>query len=136
MVQQPTTLDLCSFGALDPELILRSLLGCDARLEMVYFRIVPYSMSAPLTPITCASNEDFLINLRKSLLLAGDDKIALRVNLATYADGEGLSTCGVCANGFTWADYTNAAFSMDDDGLVYFNIAQLAVSTPIVNTPT
>lgn len=116
----------CTFGALTPELIARSLLGCDSTNKTVNIRVVVHTGITELTPIACGSMEDFWINLRGALVIANDNQIALNVKLVTYDDGAGLSTCGICANGFSWGDYLNAPFSKDAEGNVYLNLANVA----------
>ena len=112
--------DFCGFGDISLDLIFRSLLGCDATDGKTVLRIC-IGTEVTTTPIHCGSFEDFMINLRRSLEMAADGQIAIRVNFDYYIEGAGLSTCGLCANGFTWEDYANSLFGEDSEGLVWIN---------------
>lgn len=113
--------DFCGFGELDPELIFRSLLGCDTNDRKVVLRVC-MGIGVVTTPVHCGSFEDFLLNLRRSLEMAEDGQIAIRLNYDTYPEGMGLSICDTCAMGMNWQDYANSIFGEDSNGLVWVNI--------------
>ena len=118
-----TDLTACGFGAITPDLILRALIGCVDNLAGTYTQHtlkVEIHTDALLSPVTCASWEDFQINLRKALTMDTESGTTLRVN--KYSTG--YEDCGGCANGTTWYDTMNSLFGMDENGLVYFCIYQ------------
>jgi hypothetical protein len=113
--------DMCGFGMLDLELILRSLLSCDEGDGKTVLRVCMES-NVVTSPIHCANFEDFFMNLRRSLEMAEDGQIAIRMNYDTYIDGSGLDLCPTCANGASWTDYANSIFGEDSSGNVWINI--------------
>ena len=107
------------FGAITPELILRSLIGCVVGTGQAVFRVEMHT-DTTTSPVHCASFEDFQINLRRCLAMADDGYVTLRVNVVS----DTVSTCGLCANAITYYDYLNSLFGEDNGGLVYFNVYQ------------
>ena len=110
----------CGFGAITPELILRTLIGCVSNLAGTYTQAVlkvDMYHELMLSPVHCASYEDFQINLRRALNVSNTG-LSLRVNYLV----QGLDTCGLCANAITWWDYFNSLFGEDSDGVVYINV--------------
>lgn len=115
--------DSCGFGAISPELILRSLIGCVDNLAGTYTQAVlrvELHSEAMTSPVHCASFEDFQINLRRCLDMALDGHVTLRVNVFSRS----VDTCGLCANAATWYDYLNSLFGEDENGLLYLNVYQ------------
>jgi hypothetical protein len=112
-----TDFNACGFGAITPELILRSLIGCVVSNDMPVLR--SYCGTAVVTtPVHCGSWEDFQINLRRALVMANDGYVAIRINYVTSEIG----TCG-CAVASTWWDYFNSLFGEDSEGNVWVNFA-------------
>ena len=105
----------CGFGAITPELILRSLIGCITASPMRAFRIETHT-NIVTSAVHCANYEDFQINLNRALAMASDDKPTLRVNMITR-----VADCDTCGSGNTWFDWLNSCFGEDANGLVYFN---------------
>jgi len=136
----------CGFGAITPELILRSLIGCIAedggplrvsgksqpKLPGINLLRRPdevgnagqaalkieFHMTVTTSPVHCGSFEDFQINLQRALVFDPVYGLTLRINI-NWID---LDTCGTCQNAITWWDYFNALFGEDSEGLVYLNV--------------
>jgi len=115
----------CGFGAITPDLILSSLIGCVVADGTSRFRIQKYSDVATLTPVNCGSAEDFTLNLRRALDVGEDNEVVLRVNIIDYFEGQG--TFGQCGCGVpkTESDLLNSLFGEGADGKVYFNVANI-----------
>ena len=115
----------CGFGAITPDLILSSLIGCVTADGQKRFRVQTYSDVATLTPVHCGNSEDFAINLRRCLDIGYDDFVVLRVNVIDYYEGQG--TFGQCDCGVaqTVPDMLNSLFGEDAQGNVYFNVANI-----------
>ena len=117
--------DYKNFGAITPELILQTLIGCVTLTGAKAFRVQLFNETT-LTPIHCANYEDVLINIRRALAIGYDDKLVLRVNKADYYEGENIGfgecDCGVAQ---TVPDMVNSLFGEDANGLVYFNMANI-----------
>jgi hypothetical protein len=120
-----TDFGACGFGAITPDLILKSLIGCDTVTGQKKFRVQLYTVST-LTPVHCGSDEDFEINLRRALDMGYDDKVVLRVNVAQHFEGAEIGI-GECDCGFatTVPDMLNSLFGEDAQGVVYFNVASI-----------
>ena len=54
------------FGAITPDLILSSLIGCVTATGASALRIQEYSDVATLTPVNCANAEDYMLNLQRA----------------------------------------------------------------------
>ena len=120
-----TDFGACGFGAITPDLILSSLIGCVTATGAKAFRIQKYSDVATLTPVKCANKEDFEINLRRALDMGYDNDVVLRVNMIDYYEGQG--TIGQCDCGVakTVPEILNSLFGEDNTGKVYFNVANI-----------
>jgi hypothetical protein len=115
----------CGFGAITPDLILSSLIGCVTATGQKRFRIQEYSDVATLTPVHCGNSEDFGINLKRALDIGYDGTVVLRVNIIDYYEGQGTigqCDCGVAA---TVPELLNSLFGEDALGNVYFNVANI-----------
>ncbi len=109
----------CGFGAITPELILRSLIGCISTTK--YLRV---AMTSPevTTPIHCANHEDVQINLQRCLAIATvDNKITLRLNVQSD-NPTPISDCNACGAAVTVPEILNNLFSEDAQGRVYLNV--------------
>ncbi len=115
----------CGFGAITPDLILSSLIGCVTANGQKRFRIQKYTDTVTLTPVHCGNAEDFEINLRRALDIGYDDEVVLRVNIIDYFEGQG--TIGQCDCGIpkTVPEMLNSLFGEDNAGNVYFNVANI-----------
>lgn len=115
----------CGFGAITPDLILSSLIGCVTADGQKRFRIQLYSNVATTTPVACGNNEDFEINLQRALDMGYDGDVVLRVNVISYFEGQG--TIGQCDCGVpkTVPEMLNSVFGEGIDGKVYLNIASI-----------
>lgn len=109
----------CGFGAITPDLILKSLRGCGGTTGQGVLRCEFYTNVAT-SPVHCGSDEDFEINLRRSIDMGIDGKPILRVNL----NAEALEECG-CGVAETDVDIMNSFFSEDGTGKVYFNMKNI-----------
>ena len=112
-----TDFNVCGFGAITPELILRSLIGCITGTGVKVFRIEGYTNVATTPATACASYEDFMINLQRAMDMADDGQVTLRMNMLSAADGG----CG-CNEAATWYDNLNSLFGVGVDGKVYINV--------------
>lgn len=117
----------CDFGAISPDLVLRSLLsgitsGVSCGVRIVEVSVIGKTISRP---IACASHEDVWSLFARSLMMADDGKVAIRAAKTTSADGAGLENCVSCESGFTLWDYASSVFSQDEDGKVYMNIINI-----------
>jgi len=114
----------CGFGAITPDLILSSLIGCVTATGQKAFRVQTYSEST-LTPVHCANKEDFEINLRRALDIGYDNEVVLRVNITNYFEEQG--TFGQCDCGIpkTVPEMLNSLFGEDIAGNVYFIVANI-----------
>ena len=120
-----TDFNVCGFGAITPDLILSSLIGCVTATGAKAFRIQKYTNTVTLTPVHCGNAEDFNLNLRRALDMGYDDKVVLRVNIIDYFEGQGTfgeCDCGVPKN---VPDMLNSLFGEDANGVVYLNIANI-----------
>jgi hypothetical protein len=115
----------CGFGAITPDLILSSLIGCVVADGSKALRIQKYTNTATLTPVHCGNNEDFALNLSRALDMGYDDKVVLRVNIIDYFEGAG--TIGECDCGIpkTVPEMLNSLFGEDIAGNVYLNVANI-----------
>jgi len=120
-----TDFDSCGFGAITPDLILSSLIGCVTATGAKRFRIQKYTDVVTTTPISCGSKEDFEINLRRALDMGYDGDVVLRVNIIDYFEGQG--TFGQCDCGVpkTVPEMLNSMFGEDNTGKVYLNVANI-----------
>ena len=107
----------CGFGAITPELILRSLVATKGGLNSL--RIESYTNVTQTSPIHCATKEDFQINLSRALTMAQDGAVALRVNFVVGLGDGGFNDC---ANAVDDNYIKNSFFGEGVDGKVYFNV--------------
>ena len=120
-----TDFNVGGFGAITPDLILSSLIGCVVADGSKAFRIQEYSDVATLTPVSCANAEDFMLNLQRALDMGYDDRVVLRVNIIDYFEGQGtFGECG-CGEVKSIPDQLNSLFGEDAQGNVYFNVANI-----------
>ena len=110
----------CDFGAITPDLILRSLIGC---VDSILFPTakglrVELNQALTTTPVHCLTFEDFNINLRRCLAMAEDGYVTLRINAVSGR----TTNCEDCINATTWYDLLNSLFAKDSEGLVYLNV--------------
>lgn len=120
-----TDFNACGFGAITPDLILSSLVGCVTATGAKALRIQEYSDVATLTPINCGNAEDFTINLQRALDMGYDGKVVLRVNIIDYYEGQGtFEECG-CGIPKTTPELLNSLFGVDNAGNVYLNVANI-----------
>jgi len=115
----------CGFGAITPDLILSSLIGCVTANGQKRLRVQKYTNVATLTPVHCGNSEDFNINLRRALDMGYDGDVVLRINIIDYFEGQG--TIGQCDCGVakTVPELLNSLFGEDAQGNVYVNIANI-----------
>jgi len=120
-----TDFNACGFGAITPDLILQSLIGCVTATGQKAFRVQIYSETT-LTSVHCGNQEDFMLNLRRALDMGYDDKLVLRVNKTDYFEGEniGIGECD-CGIATSIPDKLNSLFGEDANGVVYLNIANI-----------
>lgn len=112
------------FGAISPELVIKSLTGCVVSTGKAALRVQIFN-NVVTSAVSCASKEDFDINLRRALHMGYDGEVVLRVNKTDYLDGVGFGNCQTCANGTTVTDIVSSLFGEDENGVVYFNIANI-----------
>ena len=115
----------CGFGAITPDLILSSLIGCVTATGAKALRIQKYTDTATLTPVHCGSDEDFAINLRRALDMGYDGDVVLRVNIIDYFEGAGTFGQCDCAVPKTVPEMLNSLFGEDAQGVVYLNVANI-----------
>ncbi len=114
-----TDFTACGFGAITPELILRTLIGCIGNTKYIRVAITTPEVT---TPIHCGNYEDVQINLQRCLVIATvDDKITLRVNVQSD-NPTPISECDVCGAAVTVPEILNNLFSEDSEGRVYLNL--------------
>jgi len=112
-------LTACGFGAITPELIFRSLIGCDESTGMPAIRANLHMGEGRFTsPLKCASFEDFLILLQRSLSMGNDGHVLINVNVGF----DTLTTCDDCGSAMTWIELASTLFSEDNNGQVYLNM--------------
>lgn len=119
-----TDFDGCGFGAITPDLILSSLIGCVTLTGQKRLRVQTSTNTVTLTPIHCGSDEDFNINLRRSMDMGTDGNVILRVNIISYRDGSGIGQCN-CGIPKTIPEMLNSLFGEDANGIVYLNVANI-----------
>jgi len=117
----------CEFGAITPELVLRSLLSgiqgnasCGLRLT-----VVDVSQKEMTNLIVCTDIADLWTIFTQTLTIAHDGLVSIRAAIHTSLEGAGLDTCGACQSGYTMAEYAGSMFSKDTDGTVYLNLIQI-----------
>ena len=119
----------CDFGAITPELLLRSLLsGITAQPTFACgVRLQPTSTAGKtLSKVGgCASVEDLMTVFRRALIIGYDDKVAIRTTTTTSLEGAGLETCAACQNAYSMEELLSSPFVQDEDGVVYLNIINL-----------
>lgn len=111
-------------GAITPDLILKSLIGCVVATGAKALRIQKFAETT-LTPVHCGNYEDFQINLARALMLGYDDVVVLRVNITDYFEGQGTFGACDCGMGETTSDMLNSLFGEDALGKVYLNLANI-----------
>lgn len=117
----------CDFGAITPELVLRSLLsgitaGVSCGLRFVEVDVGGKTMTKPGG---CASFEDLFTLFQRSLMIADDGVVAIRSTTTNSANGVGLENCTSCANGYALWEYASSLFSEDEDGKIYMNLINI-----------
>lgn len=119
-----TDFDGCGFGAITPDLILSSLIGRVTLTGQKRLRVQIFVNTVTLTPVHCGSDEDFNINLRRSMDMGTDGNVILRVNIINYQDGSGIGqyNCGIPK---TIPEMLNSLFGEDANGVVYLNVANI-----------
>lgn len=117
----------CGFGAISPEMLVKSLLSGIQAFSACGIRTVAVNVSGKTlsSPHACSTAEDFWNLFLRSLVMADDDKVAIRTVYTSSANGAGLDTCGNCGDYFTVWETLQAIFIEDEDGLVYLNIVNI-----------
>lgn len=116
----------CDFGAITPELLIRSLLSGITGIEACGIRMKMYDIVDVATPVyQCTTPTDFMELFRKALVIADDGKVAIRVLRTQSLDGAGLSTCQNCVDSFTVYEFLGSLFIADSTGAVYLNLIQI-----------
>lgn len=119
----------CGFGAITPELLVRSLLSgitangdfaCGVRTQDVSTTTKTLSKVEP-----CATFVDFMALFQRSLIMAYDGKVAIRTTTTSSNEGAGLENCAACANAYTIEELLSSLFIQDEDGVVYLNIINI-----------
>lgn len=116
----------CEFGAITPELLVRSLLsGIDSLNSCGIRTTVSTSIANQQTLYTCSTPTDFFELFRRALIIAPDGKVAIRVLETTSVDGDGLSTCQSCTDSYTLYELLGSLFVQDGNGDVYLNVIKI-----------
>ena len=119
----------CNFGAITPELLVRSLLsGITAQPTFACgIRFQPVSTSGKtLSKVeSCASLEDLMTIIQRSLMIGYDNAVAIRVNEVSSLEGAGLEVCAACQNAYSIEELLASPFVQDEDGVVYLNVINL-----------
>ena len=126
----------CQFGAIDPSLIVRALTAVasvatadDGRA----FRVRPISHDATnaaiVKAITCASKEDLEINIRRSLWVGCDGRLALNVYYVLRGCEEEMGDTIPCSHAASIYELFNHAFVQItyEDGTIEYALALLGV---------
>lgn len=121
------TFNSCGFGAISPELIIRSLLNSISGEPNCGIRVVDVDTSAMTmtNPFVCGSFEDVFTLFQRSLMLADDNQIAIRSTTTNSVNGANLEVCGNCGDGYGIPEILGSLFSMDENGNVYLNIINI-----------
>ena len=119
-----TDFNACGFGAISYETIIKALTGCVTATGKAALRVQMYS-NVVTSPVSCSCKEDFAINLQRALHMGYDREVVLRVNKTDYLDGAGFGSCPTCANAMTLTDTISSLFGEDENGVVYFNVANI-----------
>lgn len=102
------------FGAVDAELILRSLISVVSTPDAVRglrLRPITYGQSVvAVKAVTCASKEDFEINIRRSLYIHCDNHIALNVFVRSVNCSEPIGTPIPCSHAAGLYELANHLF--------------------------
>lgn len=118
--------DFKNFGAITPELLIRSLLSGINALDACGIRVKEYAAIDEAHSVhTCTTPSDFIELFKKALVMADDNKVAIRVLRTDSANGVGLDTCQNCINNFTIYELLGSFFVADSTGAVYLNIANI-----------
>jgi len=117
----------CDFGAISPELVVRSLAGGIDALSVCGVRTVNVDTSEKtLSKVgTCGSAEDLWTLFRRAMIIADDDMVAIRTTTTSSSNGAGVSNCFSCTNAYTIYEQIGAMFSQDEDGVVYLNLISI-----------
>lgn len=117
----------CEFGAISPELVLRSLLSGIQGNKSCGLRLVVVDVSEKeMTNLgICTDALDLFTVFKQTLVMADDGFVAIRTALHTAADGEGLDHCAACQSGYSMDEYAGSMFSKDTDGNVYLNLINI-----------
>ena len=117
----------CGFGAISPELVLRSLLSGIQAIDSCGLRTVDVDTSQMtlISPLSCGSAEDLWTLFTRSLVMADDGLVAIRTTTTTSLEGAGLDNCGGCVGAYFWTEIGGAIFVEDENGNVYMNIIKI-----------
>jgi hypothetical protein len=82
----------CGFGAISPEMLVKSLLSGIQAFSACGIRTVAVDVSGKTlsSPHACSTAEDFWNLFLRSLVMADDDKVAIRTTYTASANGAGL----------------------------------------------
>ena len=117
----------CGFGAISPELLIRSLLSGINGRPACGIRVEDTSTTGQTMYVaeTCGSAEDLMSLFQRALVMADDGHVAIRSTTTTAINGAGLSTCGNCASGYNVYEYLGSIFCQDASGNVYLNVINI-----------
>ena len=110
----------CGFGAITPELIFRSILRGTTNIAVLEgfcaLGCVGTTATRRSTPFVCTDANDLFSLLQRSLVMADDGKVALRVVTISSENGAAFDECIGCANGEAWYQLAARCFTLDDNG--------------------
>ena len=117
----------CDFGAITPELVLKSLLSGIIAFPACGIRTVKSSTQGKTlsSPHNCTTATDLWVLFTRALMIADDGKVAIRTTYTDAIAGAGLGTCGDCDTAFQMEEIAQAIFIEDEDGKVYLNIINI-----------
>lgn len=119
----------CDFGAITPDLLLRSLLSgitampdltCGIRAQDVD------ELGLTLTKVQlCATAYDLFELFKRALMIGYDGKVAIRTITTSSNEGAGLEDCVSCTNAFSTEELLSSLFVKDQNNNVYMNVINL-----------
>ena len=117
----------CDFGAITPELMIKSLISGINERPTCGLRVVDVDTSGVTmySTVPCATAMDLWSLFLRSLTIADDGMVAIRSTTTTANNGSGLSTCGNCADGWSIYEAMGSLFCQDASGTVYMNIVNI-----------
>ncbi len=117
----------CGFGAISPELLIRSLLsGINGRPACgIRVNDTDTDQTTMYVAESCGSAEDLMSLFQRALVMADDGHVAIRSTTTTAINGAGLSTCGSCQSGYNVYEYLGSIFCQDASGNVYLNVINI-----------